>query len=125
MIGEPLNDVDCLSKITAQAAAMVDSPELRQVAGRFGTADELAAWIRERGAGIDTFRAWVDGGNAPMLDILEQLGAVFVEEEEGTRCLDVPVPADAEHLPDTPAGRALRAAACEELALRPVMAPGG
>lgn len=81
---------------------------------------ELAAWIRDQAAGIDTFRAWVDGGNAPMIELLEELGAVVVEEEEGTLCFDVPVPDDAERLPDTPAGRALRAAAREELAPRPI-----
>lgn len=78
----------------------------------------LARWIREREAGLRFFRADVLATNGPMLELLEQLGGRVLETYEGTVSLEVPVPGDAEHLPDTPAGRALRAAALGQLSLR-------
>lgn len=78
----------------------------------------LARWITERQAGIRSFQADVLTANRPMLEILEQLGARTVEEFEGTLSVELPVPADTEHLPDTPAARAIRAAARGELTVR-------
>lgn len=78
----------------------------------------LARWMVEQGAGIKFFRADVLSKNRPMIEILEQLGARVLETYEDTLTFEVPVPGDAEHLPDTPAGRAIRAAAREELVLR-------
>lgn len=46
MIGEPLNDVECLELVTERAAEMVDNPEVREVASRFATTEELSQWIR-------------------------------------------------------------------------------
>ncbi len=46
MIGEPVNDAACLSKITERAEAMSDSADIRNVAQRFEDTGELAAWIR-------------------------------------------------------------------------------
>ena len=46
MIGPPLNDRECLERLTLYAVHGQMRPDLRQLAGRFGTVDELAAWIR-------------------------------------------------------------------------------
>lgn len=46
MIGEPLNDVPCLELVTERAAEMVDNADVREVASRFATTDDLAQWIR-------------------------------------------------------------------------------
>lgn len=54
--------------------------------------------------GIRTFRAFVLQANAPMLAILRDLGA-RAEHEGSSLGVDVTLPANAEDLPDTPAGR--------------------
>lgn len=47
MIGDPINDVECLSKITDVTAAAVNGESaVRNLAGRFATPRELAMWIR-------------------------------------------------------------------------------
>lgn len=48
MIAEPANDEACLGAVTRAVAELVErrDPALVSVAGRFGTTDELAAWIR-------------------------------------------------------------------------------
>jgi len=71
----------------------------------------LARWIEACAPDITALRADVDAGNAPMLELLEQLGARRLGEEEGTVTLEAPVPRSDEALPATPAGQALRAAA--------------
>lgn len=67
-----------------------------------------------------TYRAYVLRDNDAMVALLEALGGrvTEVDEEEGTLSLDTPIPADAEHLPDTPAARAIRAIAREEVEAR-------
>jgi hypothetical protein len=46
VILEPLNDIECLSQLTAIAAEGVAKPEIKELAARFASTDELAAWIR-------------------------------------------------------------------------------
>lgn len=46
MIAQPLNDEECLGKLTTAAVQGLQRPELRELASRFQTAKELAAWIR-------------------------------------------------------------------------------
>lgn len=65
--------------------------------------------------GIRTFRAYVLAENRPMLDILHQLGARAESEGGGLLRIDVPIPEDASALPDTPAGRVLKAVATQLL----------
>ena len=60
--------------------------------------------------GIRTFRAYVLEENAPMLEILHEMGAV-TEHEGGFLRVDVPLPTDPEDLPDTPTGRVFAAVA--------------
>ncbi|MCO5166053.1 MAG: GNAT family N-acetyltransferase [Planctomycetes bacterium] len=76
--------------------------------------------LAARAQGFETFRAYVQQDNRPMLEIFEQLGGRVTErdDEEETVSLDVPIPDDLERLPDTPAGRAIRAVARDELAAR-------
>jgi RimJ/RimL family protein N-acetyltransferase len=60
--------------------------------------------------GIGTFRALVLEANAQMLAILRDLGAKAEHDGSSFR-VDVPLPADPEDLPDTPAGRVFRSVA--------------
>lgn len=46
MLAAPLNDVDCLTRLTAVAKEGLARPDLRALAARFPTTDALAAWIR-------------------------------------------------------------------------------
>lgn len=46
MIIAPLNDHDCLAKLSALAADGQARDDVRSIAGRFRTTGELAAWIR-------------------------------------------------------------------------------
>ena len=62
-----------------------------------------------RVAGITSFRAWVLEENAPMRELLEDVGARVWHEWPGT--LRVEVPLDPEDLPDSPASGVLRAVA--------------
>lgn len=47
MIAAPLNDQDCLGRLTEVAAAGQSRAELRDLAARFRSTAALAAWIRE------------------------------------------------------------------------------
>jgi GNAT superfamily N-acetyltransferase len=60
-------------------------------------------------AGIMTFRAYVLVGNVPMRDLLESLGARTEFDSPGVVRFDVPL--DPELLPESPAGKVLRAVA--------------
>ena len=46
VIGNPINDVTCLARITDAAAEAVDTDPVRNLAMRFESMPELAAWIR-------------------------------------------------------------------------------
>jgi GNAT superfamily N-acetyltransferase len=59
-------------------------------------------------AGITTFRNYVVASNAAMLELFEQLGATLESAGGGLLRVDYPLPPDADHLPDTPAGRVMR-----------------
>jgi GNAT superfamily N-acetyltransferase len=72
----------------------------------------LAGSAREHG--IRSFRGYVLAENAPMMDILQDLGATAVPEGPLLR-VDVPIPATADELPDTPTGRVFKSAAKGEL----------
>jgi RimJ/RimL family protein N-acetyltransferase len=62
-----------------------------------------------RAGGIERFRAYVLEENEPMRLLLEQLGATVGHDSPGLLTLEVPL--DPGVVPDTPAGRVLRAAA--------------
>ncbi|MCA9688367.1 MAG: GNAT family N-acetyltransferase [Myxococcales bacterium] len=70
--------------------------------------------------GIRWFRALVLEDNAPMLTLLRQLNATIAREGVGTVRADVPVCADPDLLPNTPAGRVFRAVAAD-LARPPIV----
>ena len=69
--------------------------------------------------GIRTYRAYVLEDNEAMLRIFRDLGAHVGCLEEGVYQLDIPVPEDAETLPDTPTGRVFKAVAMRGGALAP------
>lgn len=62
---------------------------------------ERLAWER----GIRTFRNYVLAENQAMLGIFSQLEGRFEAEGSGLYRVDVPIPAEDDELPDTPAGR--------------------
>lgn len=64
-------------------------------------------------ADIDTFRAYVQVDNAPMLEIFHQLGAITSFAEAGVVAVDLPLWRHSEHMPNTPAGRVLKHVAQE------------
>lgn len=76
--------------------------------------------LAARAEGFRTYRAYVLQDNDAMVALLEALGGRITEidEDEGTLSLDTPIPQDAEHLPDTPAARAIRAIARQEVEAR-------
>jgi GNAT superfamily N-acetyltransferase len=85
----------------------------------------LAGSAREHG--IRSFRGYVLAENAPMREILQGLGARVVQEGPLLR-VDVPIPAAADELPDTPTGRVFRSVARGQFPpfrLRDPGTPGG
>jgi hypothetical protein len=72
----------------------------------------LAGTAREHG--IRSFRGYVLAENAPMMDIMHDLGATALQEGALLR-VDVPIPATADELPDTATGRVFRSVAKGEL----------
>ena len=81
----------------------------------------LAGSARQHG--IRSFRGYVLAENAPMMDILRDLGATAVQEGPLLR-VDVPIPATADELPDTPTGRVLKSVAKGELPPFRLRGPG-
>lgn len=71
--------------------------------------------------GIRTFRNYVLADNQAMLGLFQELDAELTEEPFGVYRVDYPLPDDPELLPDTPAGRVIRAVAtrADGLALGP------
>ncbi|HEY3140847.1 MAG TPA: GNAT family N-acetyltransferase [Acidimicrobiales bacterium] len=67
-----------------------------------------------RAHGIESFRAHVLADNTPMVHLLRGLGATVAHEGSLLR-VDVAIPSRLEELPDTPIGRAFRAAARRQL----------
>jgi GNAT superfamily N-acetyltransferase len=68
----------------------------------------LAASARQHG--ITCFRAYVMADNAPMMEILQGLGATVAHEGSLLR-VDTPIPASPDELPDTPTGRVFKSVA--------------
>lgn len=64
--------------------------------------------------GIRVFRNYVLAENATMLEVFDQLGAERQLITEQVYEVDFALPTDLEQLPDTPAGRAMRALAHQE-----------
>lgn len=62
---------------------------------------------------IRVFRNYVRVDNAPMLELLDQLGATRGPCDAGIVEVDFPLPDDPDELPDTPAGRAIRVFAAQ------------
>jgi GNAT superfamily N-acetyltransferase len=71
---------------------------------------------RARDNGISSFRAYVLEENAPMLDLLQDLGATAHHDSPGVLAMDVPL--DPGQVPDSTAGRILRAVAARLLPAR-------
>jgi GNAT superfamily N-acetyltransferase len=67
-----------------------------------------------RAHGIRSFRGYVLAENAPMVELLHGLGAI-VAQEGPLLGVDVPIPAAADELPDTPTGRVFKSVARGEL----------
>lgn len=72
---------------------------------------ELAHSARQHG--IRRFRAYVLPDNVPMIEMLHGLGATATLEGS-LLCVDVPIPANADELADTPTGRVFRSVAKRE-----------
>lgn len=71
-------------------------------------------WILAKTAierGVKAFRAWTLGDNAPMLELLHDLGAKAGRWDGGVLEMTVPLPLDPEALADSPAPLVLRAVA--------------
>ena len=47
MLGDPINDTACLSKVTEAIASATERDDVRNLAERFHTTRDLAAWIRK------------------------------------------------------------------------------
>ena len=94
-------------KVAEPAVAVVDSHHGR------GLGTLLLGALSRSAAenGIETFRAYVLEENAPMLNLLNDLGASVAREDEGTLRVEMPVPRDTRTLPDTPTGRVFKAVA--------------
>ncbi len=75
--------------------------------------------VAARAAGIRKFRAYALVENEPMVTLLEELGARAHVDEPGVVRMDVPL--DPEILPDSPAGKVLKAMA--KRVLTPVVKP--
>lgn len=73
--------------------------------------------VAARAAGIDTFRAYVLEENRPMRELLESLGARAEHDSPGALRLDVPL--DPGAIPDSPAGRVLKAVAASVITAIP------
>ena len=118
----------------ARYVRLAESPRIAEVAivvvdayqGR-GLGSALLALVNRSAArqGIETFRAWTFASNARMVRILRDLGAVVHEVEGPVLCLDVPVYAATDRLPDTPTGRAFKAIAAAGVPRAPVAAASG
>lgn len=61
--------------------------------------------------GVRTFRNYVLAENEAMLGLLDEIGATRRPGVEGVEYVDVPIVADPDELPETPAGHILRAVA--------------
>jgi RimJ/RimL family protein N-acetyltransferase len=76
-----------------------------------------------RAHGIRCFRGYVLAENAPMMEVLQGLGARVAQEGTLLR-VEVPIPATADELPDTPTGRVFKSVARGELPTFRLRHPG-
>jgi RimJ/RimL family protein N-acetyltransferase len=76
-----------------------------------------------RAHGIRCFRGHVLAENAPMMEVLQGLGARVAQEGTLLR-VEVPIPATADELPDTPTGRVFKSVARGELPTFRLRYPG-
>jgi RimJ/RimL family protein N-acetyltransferase len=67
-----------------------------------------------RAHGIRCFRGYVLAENAPMMEVLQGLGARVAQDGTLLR-IEVPIPATADELPDTPTGRVFKSVARGDL----------
>ena len=81
----------------------------------------LAGLARRHGIGV--FRNYVLADNDAMLDLFERLGGTRELDAPGVYRVDLELPQADEDLPDSPAGRAFRAAARRELAIDRTIPP--
>ena len=70
MIGNPINDAECLSKITDEIVNAVECEEVRNVARRFDSTKALAAWIR-------SLPQRNDSGDLNLTDAVQLLNFLF------------------------------------------------
>ena len=68
-----------------------------------------------RDNGLETFRTYVLADNPRVLGLLDDLHVPAAEVAGGVTQVDIPIVADPDELPDTPAGHVLRAAAAGRL----------
>jgi GNAT superfamily N-acetyltransferase len=78
---------------------------------------------RARAAGITVFRNYVLDGNLGMLEVFDHLGAERQLETDGLWRVDLDVPEDEHHVPDSGAGRAFLEIAREERTLASLAPP--
>lgn len=69
-----------------------------------------------RAGGITRFRAFVMEDNAPVRSFMESLGAHPAFDSPGVLRMDIPI--DPEHVPDSPAGRVLKAVAARRVPVK-------
>lgn len=95
--------------VAEAAIAVVDHYQRR------GLGTLLLAVLAEaaRANGINVFRNYVRADNTEMLELFDQLGSTRQRCAPGVYEVDFPLPDDPDELPDTPAGRAIRAFARE------------
>jgi RimJ/RimL family protein N-acetyltransferase len=79
--------------------------------------------VRGREEGVAVFRHYVLARNAAMLEVFDHLGASRELEAGGLWRVDLPLPARASDLPDSPAGRAFMAAAKARFRLADLVRP--
>lgn len=65
--------------------------------------------------GMTTFRGYVLPDNAPMRALIDHMGAAPTSTGDGLLRMDIPLPDETDHGPDTPAGRILRAVARSDI----------
>lgn len=97
--------------VAEAAVVVVDDWQGRGV----GTLLLAALATRAVASGVRQFRNYVLAENTQMLTLFDQLGAQRTLEEPGVYRVDLTLPAGAEGLPDTPAGRIFKAAARGQL----------
>lgn len=101
----------------ARYIRLVDEPEVAEAAVTVVDSHQglglgtllLGLIVRSaRANGVERFRSYVLAENVDMLALFDQLGADRVLEDDGVWRVDLPVPATADRIAESPAGRVLR-----------------